>query len=153
MQPTSDFNAHKTPIFDNVVVHRVVNVTESWTFPYLATYELQHAFPPQLPIEIQTQEAWIILAIEALQICKSLNRRSAPILYKVPYSTLTDRMAGWPSRYETKANSLKLTELEEEVIIRNILDIDARGFAPQPASIEDIANYILKSHRGKCIGI
>lgn len=103
-------------------------------------------------MEIQTQEARIILAIEALQTCKSLNRRSALILYKVPYSTLTDRMAGRPSRRETKANSLKLTELEEEVIIRNILDMDARGFAPRPASVEDMANYILESRGGKRVG-
>ena len=100
-------------------------------------------------MEIQTQEARIILAIEALQTSKSLNRRSASILYKVPYSTLTDRMAGRPSRRETKANSLKLTELEEEVIIRNILDMDARGFAPRPASVEDMANYILESRGGE----
>jgi hypothetical protein len=104
-------------------------------------------------MEIQTQEARIILAIEALQTCKSLNRRSASILYKVPYSTLTDRMAGRPSRRETKDNSLKLTELEEEVIIRNILDMDARGFAPRPASVEDMANYILESRGGKRVGM
>jgi hypothetical protein len=34
------------------------------------------------------------------------------------------------------------------VIIRNILDIDTRGFVPRPSSIEDIANYILESQGG-----
>jgi hypothetical protein len=37
------------------------------------------------------------------------------------------------------------------VIVRYILDIDTRGFAPRPASIEDIANYILESRGGKYI--
>jgi hypothetical protein len=34
------------------------------------------------------------------------------------------------------------------VIIRNILNLDSRGFAPGLASVEDIANYILKSREG-----
>ena len=42
-----------------------------------------------------------------------------------------------------------MTELEEEVIIRNILDIDSRGFTPRLASVEDIANFILELRGGK----
>ena len=64
-------------------------------------------------------------------------------------STLSDRIAGRTYRPETKANSLKLTELEEEVILRNILDMDSRGFTPRLASVEDIANFILESRGGK----
>ena len=45
----------------------------------------------------------------------------------------------------------KLTILEEEVIIWNILDLDSRGFAPWLAIVEDMANYILKSQGGKHI--
>jgi hypothetical protein len=46
----------------------------------------------------------------------------------------------------------KLTELEEEVILRNILKLDTRGFAPRLAGVEDIANYILESQEGKRVG-
>ena len=46
----------------------------------------------------------------------------------------------------------KLTELEEEVIVQYILDLDKRGFGPQLASVEDIANYLLESQGGKHIG-
>jgi hypothetical protein len=46
----------------------------------------------------------------------------------------------------------KLTELEEEVILRNILELDTRGFAPRLASVEDMANYILESQGGKHVG-
>jgi hypothetical protein len=46
----------------------------------------------------------------------------------------------------------KLTELEEEVILRNILELDTRGFAPRLAGVEDIANYILESRGGKRVG-
>jgi hypothetical protein len=43
----------------------------------------------------------------------------------------------------------KLSKLEEEAIVRNILELYLRGFAPWVASIEDIVNYILESRRGK----
>ena len=45
-----------------------------------------------------------------------------------------------------------LTELEEEVLVRYILDIDTRGFAPRLAGVEDIVNYILESRRGRRVG-
>jgi hypothetical protein len=47
--------------------------------------------------------------------------------------------------------NIKLIILEEEVIIRNILDIDSRRFILRLVSIKDIANYILKSQKGKYI--
>jgi hypothetical protein len=37
------------------------------------------------------------------------------------------------------------------MIIRNILDIDSRGFVPRLASIEDITNYILKSREERYV--
>jgi hypothetical protein len=61
-------------------------------------------------------------------------------------------MAGRTYRPETKANGLKLTELEEEVIIQRILDMDTRGFAPQLASVEDMANFILESRGAGRVG-
>jgi hypothetical protein len=54
-------------------------------------------------------------------------------------------MASRTYRSKTKANGLKLTKLKEEVIVRNILNIDSRGFAPRLAGVEDMANFILKS--------
>jgi hypothetical protein len=61
-------------------------------------------------------------------------------------------MAGRTYRPDSKANCYKLTELEEEVIVRNILDMDSRGFAPRLAGVEDMANFILKSQRGRRVG-
>ncbi len=66
----------------------------------------------------------------------------------MPYATISDRIAGRTVRRESRANGLKLTELEEEVVIQRTLELDARGFAPRLASVEDIANYIRKSRGG-----
>ena len=103
-------------------------------------------------MEIQTQEARIILAIEAIRTSKSLSRRKAAKIYNVPESTLRDRMTGRTPLNERRPAVHKLTKLEEEVIVRNILDLDSRGFAPRLAGVEDMANFILESRGGKRVG-
>ena len=95
-------------------------------------------------METQTQEARIILAIEAIRSSKKMNRHKAAKLYRVPYSTLTNRINGAPPRSEYRSKNHNLTELEEEVLVWHILDIDERGFAPRLAGVEDMANYILE---------
>jgi hypothetical protein len=45
-----------------------------------------------------------------------------------------------------------LTKLEEIVIVNYILDRDSRGFPPQQADVEDIANYLRKCRRAKPVG-
>jgi hypothetical protein len=103
-------------------------------------------------MEIQTQEARIILAIEAIRTAKKLSRRSAAKIYNVPESTLRLRMNGHTTLHERPPPNLKLNNLEEEVIIRYILDLDIRGFAPRLAGVEDMANYILESRGGRRVG-
>ena len=67
----------------------------------------------------------------------------------MPYITLSERITGITPRNKSRPNYLKLLKLEEEVIIRYILDLDSRGFTPRLTSIEDIANYILELKGGK----
>ena len=61
-------------------------------------------------------------------------------------------MNGHTSLHERRPASHKLTNLEEEVILQHILNMDARGFAPRLASVEDMANYILESQGGRRVG-
>ena len=103
-------------------------------------------------MQIQTQEARIILAIEAIQSSKKLSRRAAAKLYNIPETTLRARITGRPSRLETRPKAQLLTELEEVVIVRYILDMDERGFAPRVAGVEDMANYILESRGARHVG-
>jgi hypothetical protein len=103
-------------------------------------------------MSVITQEARIILAIEAIRSPKRLSRAKAAKIYNILYSTLTDRINGRTPRQELRPLMQKLTELEEEVILRNILELDARGFAPRLAGVEDMANYILESRGGKRVG-
>ena len=103
-------------------------------------------------MEVQTQEARIILAIEAIRTSKKLSRRSAAKIYKVPESTLRLRMNGHTSLDDRPPPNAKLNELEKKVILRYILDLDARGFAPRLASVEDMANLLLESRGALRVG-
>ena len=69
------------------------------------------------------KEARVILALEALQNDEKLSLRAAAKLYNVPQSTLRDRRAGRPARRDTTPNSKKLTQLEEEAIVRYIIEL------------------------------
>ena len=103
-------------------------------------------------MSVQTQEARIILAIEAIQTSKKLSRRKAAKIYNVPESSLRLRMNGSISLSERRPAVQKMTKLEEDVIVRRILDMDSRGFAPRLAGVEDMANFILESEGGKRVG-
>jgi helix-turn-helix, Psq domain len=95
------------------------------------------------------QEAKIILAIEAIRTSKKLSHWKIAKLYQISYSIFCNRINNRTTLPKRRPANIKLIILEEEMIIRNILDIDSRGFVPQLASIEDIANYILKSQGGR----
>ena len=100
-------------------------------------------------MQIRTNEARIITAIKAIRTSKQLSCRAAAKIYKVPESTLHDRMISWTFISERRPGASKLTELEEDIIVRNILDIDSGGFATWLAGVEDMANLILNSRGGK----
>jgi transcriptional regulator with XRE-family HTH domain len=101
---------------------------------------------------VQTQEARIILAIEAIRTSKKLSRRKAAKIYEVPESTLRDRINGRTTVPERRPAAQNLTELEEGVIVNHILDRDSRGFSPRQADVEDMANYLRKCRRAKPVG-
>ncbi len=81
-------------------------------------------------MQVQTQEARVILAIEAIRSSKKLSCRAAAKLYSVPESTLRTRMNGATALAERRPAIQLLTEIEEEVVVQYILDLDSRGFPP-----------------------
>lgn len=46
----------------------------------------------------------------------------------------------------------KSSRIEEELIIRYILDLDSRRFAPQLAGLQDMVNFRLESKGGEHVG-
>lgn len=63
--------------------------------------------------KLAEQEGRILLAIQAIEKQQSLSIRRAADIYKIPRTTLQDRLNGRQNRVNLRANSTKLTEIEE----------------------------------------
>ena len=62
-------------------------------------------------------EAKLVIALKACKNNSKLSFQAASKIYTVPYTTLYYRYSSTPLRYDTPANSRKLTDLEEKTII------------------------------------
>ena len=68
-------------------------------------------------MSLQTREARIMLAIEAIQSANKISIRKASTLYEVPESSVRLRMNGHTPRAETRANSHILKPTEEDAVV------------------------------------
>lgn len=68
-------------------------------------------------------EAQLQLALQAMGRDKKLTLFTAAKRYSVPRKTLERRLKGILPRVEMIANSRKLDPLEEQVIVRRVLDL------------------------------
>jgi hypothetical protein len=71
-----------------------------------------------------SREGNIHLALSALSRKQIQSQRIAAQTFDVSRSTLARRRARKPARRDCQPNSRKLTQLEEEVIVKHILDLD-----------------------------
>jgi hypothetical protein len=78
--------------------------------------------------------------------------RAAAKIYGVSQMTLGRRRAGKPARCDTTPNSKKLTQSEEEAIVRYIVELDARSFPPRLSGVEDMANQLLRARDAPPVG-
>jgi predicted HTH domain antitoxin len=93
--------------------------------------------------KLTEQEGRILCAIQALEKQEKLSIRRAAEIYDIPKSTLHARLAGRTNRVEKRANSTKLTEIEENSLKQWIISMDIRGAAPRPAMVQEMANLLL----------
>jgi hypothetical protein len=93
------------------------------------------------------KEAQILLALQAFKKAPKQSVREIAQIYSVPKTTLLARLKGRPARLNQTANSRKLTDLEESVLVREILDLQARGFPPRLQTVADMADQ-LRTTRG-----
>ncbi|RJE17622.1 Pogo transposable element [Aspergillus sclerotialis] len=89
------------------------------------------------------QEGKILLALQGFEKGQFRSLYAAAETFGVSYTTLRNRARGRTSRVDTRANSHKLTQLEEDSLVEWIFSIDSRGAAPRPATIREIANILL----------
>ncbi len=82
-----------------------------------------------------------------------LNVREAVRFYNILYSILSIRINGVSIRTTIIINSRKLTALKEEVVVREVFDLDSRGFPPRIYNIEDMVNRLLAIYDTIYIGL
>ncbi|OQE07148.1 hypothetical protein PENFLA_c002G03440, partial [Penicillium flavigenum] len=90
------------------------------------------------------REGRILLAIQAIKNKEISATREAARRFEVPESTLRTRLYGITPRAFSRANSQKLTEIEEESLEKWILSMDSRGSAPRPSMVREMANLLLE---------
>jgi hypothetical protein len=59
-------------------------------------------------------------------------------------------MYGCIVKPESRNPYLILTPTEEETVVRYVVELDSRGFLPQIAGVEDMANLLLMTYDVKC---
>ncbi|KAJ3535681.1 hypothetical protein NM208_g7040 [Fusarium decemcellulare] len=99
-----------------------------------------------------SNEARILLALQALQNNLNLKLRPTAKAYRVPYSTLRDRRNGIQSQRDWIPKSRRLSDLEEQIIVQFILDLDSRGFPSRLRFVEEMANSLLADRDASPVG-
>jgi hypothetical protein len=104
------------------------------------------------PLKSAQDEGKIELAISDLKNGRICSIREAARIYMIARTTLQDRMHGVPYRQITRANSHKLTQFEEESLVKWVLDLDRRGLPPRHSLVRDMANHLLSQHGDQRVG-
>ena len=90
------------------------------------------------------QEGRILLVIQAFKNKEISSIREVARRFNVPFSSLRNRLTGIKNRSDLRANSYKLTEIEEESLQKWILSLDIRRVAPRPSTVRVMANLLLE---------
>src|SRR4030088_712835 len=100
----------------------------------------------------KNDEKQVILALQAVENDPSLSLRAAAKIYGVHHTKLSSRKRGRKERRDTIANSRKLTDLEESVLVQYILDMATKGFPPRVSIVGDMANRLLATRHASRVG-
>jgi hypothetical protein len=94
----------------------------------------------------------LLLAIQAIKQGHLKSIRQAAASYDIPRATIQRRIHGMTTQRDSTPNSQKLTPYEESALIQYILDLDSRGFPPQPQAVQEIADLLLSKRGESSVG-
>ncbi|PHH51621.1 hypothetical protein CFIMG_008617RA00001 [Ceratocystis fimbriata CBS 114723] len=81
-----------------------------------------------------------------------MRTKQAAKTYEVGYYKLRRQHNGIQSRHDWIPKSRKLSDLEEETIVKFIIDLDSRGFPPRLRGVEEMANKLLADRDASPVG-
>lgn len=97
-------------------------------------------------------ESDLQLALFDIQSKRVKSQRRAASIYNVPQRTLSHRRAGRLPRRDYVPKLKRLDKLEEEAIVKRILEESARGFAPTKPDVRAMADKLLEERAGNPVG-
>ncbi|EED11514.1 conserved hypothetical protein [Talaromyces stipitatus ATCC 10500] len=104
------------------------------------------------PLKSTQIEGKIQLAISDLKNGRISNIREATRIYDIPRTTLRDRLKGIEYKGEKRTNHHKLTQSEEDSLVKWVLDLDRRGLFPRHSLVREMVNYLLQQHGKSQVG-
>ena len=113
------------------------------------TNNLHTKIPPPIPLEMTSfNEQKIQQALEDLDAQRFPSVRAAAKAHNVPFATLNRRSKGGISRQEARSTQQLLSQHQEELLVKWILDLEAGGFAPSHAQLREMAGLVSKDSGG-----
>ena len=99
-----------------------------------------------------SKEAKLLIAIDAIRSGHVKSLRSAETIFGISKTSITARMKGRTPRCECAPRSKILNLIEEEVLLKYLLDRDDRGFGLKLAGVENMANLRLRTRDAPRVG-
>jgi hypothetical protein len=100
--------------------------------------------PRQIKRNLVEQEGRIQLAIQALKKSEIPSCRRAAAIFDVPESTLRGRVKGQQFQAELRGHKHRLTETQEDALIKWIISRDKRGVPPRHSHVREMAEIVLQ---------
>jgi hypothetical protein len=119
----------------------------------IRTYHLQHTMPPPKRVHISPNEGSILLALSAFTSGQCASISAAAKIYNVSKTTLIRRLHGGTTREQFTPPNRRMTVIEEEVLVRDILKLDAQGLSPTLSLIREMADAICRARNAPQVGI
>ncbi len=134
-------------------MHSELDSIASWTLFHIVHFHRNFSSITLWKKMISTSNEYQLqLVFQTFEKDPQLSVRKVVRFYNILYSTLSIRINGVSICAITMANSWKLTALKEEVVVREVFDLDSRGFPLRMYDVEDIANRLLAIYDAIYVG-
>jgi hypothetical protein len=106
----------------------------------------------QYNTNLSYEEGRIELALQAYTLRQFKSLRRAAAAFSVQHQRLSDQLNEIKHRAQAPPNCQKLSPTEAQTIVRYILNLDARGFAPRLCEVADMADKLLAARSRTPVG-
>jgi hypothetical protein len=100
--------------------------------------------PPPIRPHRSNYEADVLLAVQAVQLKREKSARAAATTYNVSHTTVQRRIDGIRAKQDCSAKGVIMTKLQEDEMVKKLLELDERGFGATLTLVREMADSILR---------